>query len=143
MPELELITYLPDFLDGLLSVQIAGTSLRSVLNFTFRKYLSDPTEDVRIATDNLLADFLKEIRDIAKVQKHYEEKMKQRELEQREQQVRRQDEKLPDITMSHSERAAFISEGEVAYDVSPREEISQETEYIRDTGGAHNYILNP
>ena len=30
-----------------------------------RKYLSDPTEDVRVATENLLADFLKEIRDIS------------------------------------------------------------------------------
>ncbi|KZT60729.1 ARM repeat-containing protein [Calocera cornea HHB12733] len=50
VPDLELVSYLPEFLDGLL------------------KYLSDPTEDVKIATENVLADFLKEIRQIAQVQ---------------------------------------------------------------------------
>ncbi|KAF9450636.1 ARM repeat-containing protein [Macrolepiota fuliginosa MF-IS2] len=55
VPELELVTYLPEFLDGLL------------------KYLSDPIEDVRIATENLLADFLREIRDIAYVSRHLDE----------------------------------------------------------------------
>ncbi|KAG2013354.1 hypothetical protein CC2G_010275 [Coprinopsis cinerea AmutBmut pab1-1] len=44
VPELELITYLPEFLDGLL------------------KYLSDPTEDVRVATENALGDFIGELR---------------------------------------------------------------------------------
>lgn len=50
VPELELITYLPEFLDGLL------------------KYLSDPLEDVRVATKTLLAEFLREIRDVSTVQ---------------------------------------------------------------------------
>lgn len=105
--------------------------------------MSDPTEDVRVATDNLLAVFLKEIRDIARVQKHYEEKMKQREAEQKEQQGRRNDEKLPDITMSHTERAAFLPEGEGMYDdVSPREEIPPESDYIRDTGGTEWCLSN-
>ncbi|KAI9452938.1 armadillo-type protein [Russula earlei] len=46
VPELEFITYLPHILDGLL------------------KYLSDPTEDVRIAAENQLAEFLREIREV-------------------------------------------------------------------------------
>ena len=108
---------------------------RVMLNFLHRKYLSDPTEDVRVATDNLLAGFLKEIKDIATVQKHYEEKAKQREAEKREQQARGNDEKLPDITMSHTERAVFLPDGEALCDSSPKEEVSPETEQIRDTGG--------
>lgn len=34
-----------------------------------RKYLSDPNIDVRVATENVLAEFLREIRDIAKVRR--------------------------------------------------------------------------
>lgn len=56
VPELELISYLPEFLDGLL------------------KYLSDPTEDVRVATENLLADFLREIRDVSELRRRHEER---------------------------------------------------------------------
>lgn len=56
VPELELITFLPEFLDGLL------------------KYLSDPIEDVRIATENLLTDFLREIRDVTYVSRHLDER---------------------------------------------------------------------
>ncbi|PWN50102.1 ARM repeat-containing protein [Violaceomyces palustris] len=47
VPDLELVSYLPSFLDGLL------------------KYLSDPNTDVRVATANVLADFLREIREAA------------------------------------------------------------------------------
>lgn len=54
VPELELVTFLPEFLDGLL------------------KYLSDPTEDVRVATEVLLAEFLREIKDITIVRKRAE-----------------------------------------------------------------------
>ncbi|EKM79888.1 hypothetical protein AGABI1DRAFT_72575 [Agaricus bisporus var. burnettii JB137-S8] len=56
VPELELVTYLPEFLEGLL------------------KYLSDPIEEVRIATENLLADFLHEIRDVTYVAHHLDER---------------------------------------------------------------------
>ncbi|KAI5481035.1 ARM repeat-containing protein [Pseudohyphozyma bogoriensis] len=56
VPELELVSFLPDFLDGLL------------------KYLGDPTADVRTATQNLLADFLKEIREIAEVEREIKER---------------------------------------------------------------------
>ncbi|SGY66582.1 BQ5605_C004g02687 [Microbotryum silenes-dioicae] len=54
VPELELVTYLPEFLDGLL------------------KFLGDPTVDIRIATQNVLADFLREIREVAEVQKFHQ-----------------------------------------------------------------------
>ncbi|KAJ1309025.1 hypothetical protein OPQ81_004706 [Rhizoctonia solani] len=56
VPDLELVTYLPEFLDGLL------------------KYLSDPIEEVRLATENVLADFLQEIQEITNLQKRKEEK---------------------------------------------------------------------
>ncbi|KAI0080789.1 ARM repeat-containing protein [Panus rudis PR-1116 ss-1] len=98
VPELELISYLPEFLDGLL------------------KYLSDPTEDVRIATENLLADFLREIKEVTAVQKRQQEAQlkARREAETASHLTRRtvdgEGEKLPDITMTHSERAAFIPE---------------------------------
>ncbi|KAH9959873.1 vacuolar protein 14 C-terminal Fig4p binding-domain-containing protein [Russula dissimulans] len=66
VPELELITYLPHILDGLL------------------KYLSDPTEDVRIAAENQLAEFLREIREVTIVRKHREEQERLREVEREE-----------------------------------------------------------
>lgn len=47
VPDLELVNYLPQFLDGLL------------------KYLSDPNTDVRLATANVLAEFLREIKEAA------------------------------------------------------------------------------
>ncbi|WOO77912.1 Vacuole morphology and inheritance protein 14 [Vanrija pseudolonga] len=50
VPDLELVTYLPDFLDGLL------------------KFLADSNLDVRVATENLLAEFLREIKLIAQQQ---------------------------------------------------------------------------
>jgi vacuole morphology and inheritance protein 14 len=51
VPDLELIAYLPDFLDGLF------------------QYLSDPNIDVRVASLNVLAEFLKEIHDVVEVQR--------------------------------------------------------------------------
>ncbi|RSH91056.1 hypothetical protein EHS25_010232 [Saitozyma podzolica] len=50
VPDLELVAWLPDFLDGLL------------------KYLADGNVDVRLATENVLAEFLREIKYIATVQ---------------------------------------------------------------------------
>lgn len=49
VPDLDLVSYLPDFLDGLL------------------KYLSDPNSDIRVATSVVLADFLREIKEVAEV----------------------------------------------------------------------------
>ncbi|KAL6305771.1 ARM repeat-containing protein [Sparassis latifolia] len=114
VPELELITYLPEFLDGLL------------------KYLSDPTEEVRIATENLLADFLREIREVTIVQKRFEEQLKAKREAAAAEQVRKAEnekEKLQDFTLVNSERGAFIPEGDHAVDdrsdVSPDEKQSE------------------
>jgi len=111
VPELELITYLPEFLDGLL------------------KYLSDPTEDVRVATENILADFLREIKDVSMVRQRKEEHAESSDL-------RRSDEKLPDITMSHSERALFIPESDFGHDHDGEHSLKDEhkSEDYRGTG---------
>ncbi|TFK94207.1 ARM repeat-containing protein [Polyporus arcularius HHB13444] len=121
VPELELITYLPEFLDGLL------------------KYLSDPTDDVRVATESLLADFLREIREVTLVQKRAEEQFKAKREATVTEQPRRTDaekDKLPDITMDHdAERAPFLTENDDVFDndlETPDEK--QEEEEVRDTG---------
>ena len=85
----------------------------------FRKYLSDPTEDVRVATENLLAAFLHEIREVTIVQKRYEEQMKARREAALLEQTRRGDadlekEKSSDVSTTHPERASFVPEGEDA-----------------------------
>ncbi|KAF8914235.1 vacuolar protein 14 C-terminal Fig4p binding-domain-containing protein [Gymnopilus junonius] len=117
VPELELITYLPEFLDGLL------------------KYLSDPTEDVRIATENLLADFLRELRDVTYVSRRLQQRSRAKPMAES---VRRGDidgEKLPDLTMENAERALYMLDndeqdhsshgsqagGEEIYDVDDRD----------------------
>ncbi|KAJ7094447.1 vacuolar protein 14 C-terminal Fig4p binding-domain-containing protein [Mycena belliarum] len=93
VPELELISYLPEFLDGLL------------------KYLSDPTEDVRVATETLLADFVREIRDVTVVRQRAEEKAKSIRDNSS---IRRSDvdgeDRLPDFSVDQSERSAFIAD---------------------------------
>ncbi|KAJ7639166.1 vacuolar protein 14 C-terminal Fig4p binding-domain-containing protein [Roridomyces roridus] len=95
VPELELISYLPEFLDGLL------------------KYLSDPTEDVRVATETLLADFVREIRDISVVRKRTEEKARShRDTSSVRRSESGADDRLPDISLDHSERAVFIAEND-------------------------------
>lgn len=64
VPDLELVTFLPSFLDGLI------------------KYLSDPNTDVRIATAKVLSDFLREIQEAAelgRVRKEAEARMAERQ----------------------------------------------------------------
>ncbi|KAJ3327517.1 hypothetical protein HDU76_011659 [Blyttiomyces sp. JEL0837] len=51
VPFIELVGYLPDFLDGLFI------------------YLSDPNVDLRVATSNCLGEFLKEIHEVVEVQR--------------------------------------------------------------------------
>ncbi|KAF5388338.1 hypothetical protein D9615_000638 [Tricholomella constricta] len=93
VPELELISYLPEFLDGLL------------------KYLSDPTEDVRVATETLLADFLREIRDVSIVRRQLEDQAKAQTPAESLRHVDMQ-ENLPELTLETSERAVFINDNE-------------------------------
>lgn len=61
IPDLELVTYLPDFLGGLL------------------KFLSDPNADVRAATQSCLDKFLNEIKRISLVKKGIAEHRKSKE----------------------------------------------------------------
>ncbi|ORX61070.1 hypothetical protein BCR36DRAFT_579132 [Piromyces finnis] len=65
IPDIELVAYLPDYLDGLFN------------------YLSDPNMDVRVATLNVLSEFLREIRQISEIQSHQQKinNEKQREME--------------------------------------------------------------
>lgn len=106
------------------------------------KYLSDPTEDVRVATETLLADFLREIRDVSIVRKRNEEHAKSKKEKEQAEPTRRPDvdkEKLPDITLSHPERAAFLQDhGGVTPnhedDIGYRDEVKSEIDY-RDNGG--------
>lgn len=61
IPDLELISYLPAFLAGLI------------------KFLGDPNKDVYVATQSLLDRFLAEIRRIARIKKGIEESKKSRD----------------------------------------------------------------
>ncbi len=71
VPQLELVSYLPSFFDGLL------------------KYLSDPNTDVRVATANVLADFLNEIKEAAeRRQAQVQREQEQQRLIREEQEAR-------------------------------------------------------
>ncbi len=111
VPELELITYLPHFLDGLLYAFIFfPISFLSYL--PSRKYLSDPTEDVRIAAENQLAEFLREIREVTIVRKHREEQECLREAKPEESNWAEAEgikERSSDIAIFDPERATFPS----------------------------------
>ncbi|KAH6614753.1 vacuolar protein 14 C-terminal Fig4p binding-domain-containing protein [Chaetomium sp. MPI-SDFR-AT-0129] len=61
IPDLELVTYLPDFLSGLL------------------RFLGDPNRDVHVATQGCLDKFLNEIKRIARVKKGIAESKKSKE----------------------------------------------------------------
>ncbi|ORX63249.1 ARM repeat-containing protein [Anaeromyces robustus] len=63
IPDIELIAYLPDYLDGLFN------------------YLSDPNMDVRVATLNVLSEFLREIRQISEIQSHQQKINKEKRKE--------------------------------------------------------------
>ncbi|KZT05649.1 ARM repeat-containing protein [Laetiporus sulphureus 93-53] len=97
VPELELITYLPEFLDGLL------------------KYLSDPVDDVRMATENLLADFLHEIRDVTAVQRRNEEQLKaKREAAEQSRRADLENERSPEPVAINGDRGVFMPENDIA-----------------------------
>jgi vacuole morphology and inheritance protein 14 len=110
VPELELITYLPHLLDGLLYVIFVLTPFLSYL--PFRKYLSDPTEDVRIVAENLLAEFLREIREVTIVRKHREEQERLREPKPEENnwlEAEAIKERSSDIAIPDAERATSLN----------------------------------
>jgi vacuole morphology and inheritance protein 14 len=109
-----------------------------------RKYLSDPTPDVKIATENLLADFLREVQEVTMLQKRYEAEAKVRKEAELREEARRAEnerERLPDITMAHSERAMFVPENG-AEEWKAKECNGSETEVDhRDTGSKSFHFL--
>jgi vacuole morphology and inheritance protein 14 len=109
VPELELITYLPHLLGGLLYEAIL--ILTPFLSYLPpRKYLSDPTEDVRIAAENQLAEFLREIREVTVVRKHREEQERLREANPEENtEAEGTKERSSDIAISDPDRATVHS----------------------------------
>ena len=111
VPELELITYLPHLLDGLL-YEVILVLTPSLSYLPPRKYLSDATEDVRIATENQLAEFLREIREVTVVRKHREEQERLREANPEESnwtEAEGTKERSADIAISDPDRATFHS----------------------------------
>lgn len=108
VPELELVSYLPEFLDGLL------------------KYLGDPTVDIRTATQNVLADFLREIREVAEVHKMHEEESQRRE-EERARRVTAETSDLEPDRRPSTYSAGKIQEGKHE-DESPNEERNEDAD---------------
>ena len=94
---------------------------------------------MRVATESLLADFLREIREVTLVQKRTEEQSKAKRETASTEQLRRTDtekEKLPDITLDHAERAPFLVENDEVFDNDlETTEEKQEEQESRDTGG--------
>jgi vacuole morphology and inheritance protein 14 len=133
VPELELISYLPEFLDGLLSVQSHTQSFQPLSHNLCRKYLSDPTEDVKIATETILAELLREIRDVTLVRRRHEEQLRNKKINEVAEHQRRAETPYD----FPSERALFISENDGMDHVmesASRDEFRSETDY-RDSGG--------
>lgn len=103
---------------------------------------------MRIATENLLADFLREIRDVTLVQRHHEDQLKAKRAIEAETAARGVDgdkEKLPDITMVAPERAAFVPEydEESVDDTSTMPPDEKEGDIDeRDLGGRFHTLCN-
>ncbi|KAG6885610.1 hypothetical protein C0993_012357 [Termitomyces sp. T159_Od127] len=127
VPELELISYLPEFFDGLL------------------KYLSDPTEDVRVATETILADFLREIRDVCIVRRQLDEQAKGQTPSESLRHVDiGEKEKLPELTLETSEKAVFINDNEQAsFDCESllKDDNASANVDDRNIGGALRYVF--
>ncbi len=92
-----------------------------------------------MATEGLLADFLREIREVTVVQRRHEEQLRaKREATVTEASRRAEAEKenLPDITMEHHEHATFIPENDEVFDNDlETPEDKQEDQELRDSGG--------
>jgi vacuole morphology and inheritance protein 14 len=110
--------------------------------FQPRLYLSDPTEDVRIAAENQLAEFLREIREVTIVRKHREEQERLREAKPEEtiraevEQIR---ERLSDVSLSSDpERASVLNGNPPLASSSEAEKPNGDIEFNmseRDVGG--------
>ena len=87
----------------------------------------------------MLADFLREIREVTIVQRRHEEQLKAKReatVTEASRRAEAEKEKLPDITMEHHERAPFISENDEVFDNDlETPEDKQEEQELRDSGG--------
>lgn len=121
-------------------------------NTSHSKYLSDPTEDVKVATENILAEFLKEIRDIAILQRRRDEAIrvaKYKRQQQQQQQVLNHKSSKGTLNVDvekivPDEKGAFISDGDGRESLLDAESIAQrdsgadvEEGNDRDTGGRY------
>lgn len=92
-----------------------------------RKYLSDPTEDVRVATDVVLNEFLKEIRGITAVaRKTHDEQAPKLDVDIEE--IETSGQSQGDITPIHSEEG----DGDVNYPDGSNTDFDD-----RDAGSQH------
>ena len=86
------------------------TGYRHLSDPSSRKYLSDPNEDVRVATEVVLSEFLKEIRDITTVaRKTQGEEAVKRDATAEESEL--SDQMQEDMPSSHGEE----EEGDMGY----------------------------
>lgn len=98
-----------------------------------------------MATETLLADFLREIRDVSIVRRRNEEHAKTKKDKEQFEPIRRPDaDKLPDITLSHPERAAFLQENDSNLsdseeDAGFKDEIKAELDHRDNSGEGDQY----
>jgi len=113
-----------------------------------RKYLSDPTEDVRIAAENQLAEFLREIREVTIVRKHREEQEHLREAKPEEKiraEVEQTKERSSDISVISETEGISLLNGNLP--LAPSSETEKPNRGIeldmneRDVGGAFHLCM--
>lgn len=121
-------------------------SCRFLLNIFDRKYLSDPTEDIRVATETLLADFLREIRDVSIVRRQLDGQAKTKTPAESLSHipVEPTQEKPIDLTLENSERAVFIGDNDYQSNHDSeaiKEDFASSNLDDRDTGGEANVLI--
>lgn len=115
-----------------------SSNILSQLILLRRKYLTDPTEDVKVATEGVLADFLHEIQDITILQKHKEEKARAAREVSNAQAGKGDDTKVTPVSEAENEqlsRGAFMPDGDEKSVDPTKEKAGGEVEAPHDTGG--------
>src|SRR5258708_3173347 len=119
-----------------------------MLNEMISKYLSDPTEDVQVATENLMADFLREIRGIAISNRQRREK-ERKANEQNESSDGSRDVNLPNHDQSLSlsaspERGSFMPafDGQIVLNDDEPIHSSHRTDDSRDGGALCSFVIS-
>jgi vacuole morphology and inheritance protein 14 len=101
---------------------------------------------VRVATEAILAEFLREIRDVTLVRRRFEEQAKARKEKEIVEQTRRPENAQSKLLDIPPERAVFIPENDASpnqeSDGTPNEDFVSETDY-RDTASKSGtcYVL--